>query len=519
MSGLAAEFDIVLVYAPSFDDSKVAVGVLREAGITAIPCKSLNALIDNVVSGCGAVVIAEEGLESDHQDYLRQTLEDQETWSDVPVIILGGANTRPSIEAFAKSGNISILERPFSKLTLVRSVQVALRARAKQYQVRNLLHEQQQATVKRDEFFATLSHELRTPLNVILGWLEILRTGKLNESAQSEALEILERNARMQKGLIDDLLDISRIVTGKMFLEVIPIEIGGLVKSITTSYIPRALEKKVDLHLNVPSGIYMVEGDEQRLAQVISNLLTNAIKFTPSGGKVEVALKALKDTYEITVTDNGQGIEPAFLPHIFDRLKQEDMSTTRAHGGLGLGLAIASHIVEEHRGRIVATSEGRGKGAAVKVTLPVLATMSAPSTKVEPISEATGSLRGIRVLVVDDSPDILQLISVWLKKAEVDVKLVSSAQEVLKTIADFKPHVLLSDIGMPEVDGYQLISKIRKLSKEKGGNVPAVALTAYARDEERARALNAGFQMHISKPISSTQLISAVAALVRKPSA
>ncbi len=513
------ESNIVLVYAPSFSDSKVAVDVLTESRISAAPCGSLSSLVDNIAHGCGAVMIAEEGLERDQLIYLQAALEGQETWSDLPVIVLGGANTKPSIEAFAKSGNISILERPFSKLTLVRAVQVALRARAKQYEVRKLLIEQQDATKKRDEFFATLSHELRTPLNVILGWLEILRAGKLNESSRLDALEILDRNARMQKGLIDDLLDISRIVTGKMFFEATPIDIGGLLRSITASYIPRAIEKKIDLLLSIPNGIYMVEGDEQRLAQVVANLLTNAIKFTPNGGRVEVKFEPLRDVYKISVSDNGQGVDPAFLPYIFDRLKQEDMSTTRAHGGLGLGLAIASHIVEEHSGKIEASSDGRGKGTTFKVILPILATMSAPSSKVESFTEEIKTLRGVRVLVVDDSPDILQLISVWLKKAEVDVKLVSSADEVLASIAKFKPHVLLSDIGMPEVDGYQLISKIRKLSKEEGGNVPAVALTAYARDEERARALNAGFQMHISKPISSSQLINAVAKLVRKPSA
>lgn len=510
---------IVLVYAPSFDDSRVAVDVLAEGKISATPCKTLNSLVDNLISGCGAVIIAEEGLESEQVAYLKSALEGQETWSDVPVIILGGSNTKPSIEAFAKSGNISILERPFSKLTLIRAVEVALRARAKQYQVRNLLLEQQDATKKRDEFFATLSHELRTPLNVILGWLEIMRVGKLSESSQRDALEILDRNARMQKGLIDDLLDISRMVTGKMFIELMPIELGGLLRSLTSSFLPRAIEKDIKLQLQVPTGIYMVEGDEQRLAQVVANLLTNAIKFTPSGGHIGVSLKSLQNTYEIVIADSGQGIDSAFLPHIFDRLKQEDMSTTRAHGGLGLGLAIASHIVEEHKGKIDAHSEGRNKGTVMRVTLPALVSAVVPVTKTSEVTASADSLRGIRVLVVDDSPDILQLISVWLKKAEVEVKLVGSADEVLKSIAQFKPHVLLSDIGMPEVDGYQLISKIRKLSKEEGGSVPAVALTAYARDEERTRALNAGFQMHISKPISSSQLISAVASLVRQPSA
>ena len=503
----------VLVLAPTFDDSKVAVMVLEEAGIKACACDSLDTLTEKITAGCGAVVIAEEALKIDELSIMQRALANQATWSDLPVIILSAAKASPSFEVFAKSGNISILERPFSRLTLVRSVEVALRARRQQYQVRDLLEEQRQATERRDEFFATLSHELRTPLNVILGWLEILKSGKLDENSQQEALEVLERNARIQKGLIDDILDISRIVTGKMFFDPAALSVQKMLESMVASFNPKAQEKGIDLHVQIPAGEFVVMADEQRLAQVMSNLLTNAIKFTPQGGKVAIDVVTAGQNLEITVADNGQGIDPQFLPHIFDRLKQEDMSTTRSHGGLGLGLAIAHYIVQEHKGTLQATSAGRGRGAVMKVTLPLFYLGIKEVVKSETTDNLPQSLKGVRVLVVDDSPDILQLIQVWLKKAEAEVKLANSAKEALETIGNYYPHVLLSDIGMPDIDGYQLIAKVRALSDSKVGNVPAVALTAYARDEERKRALNAGFQMHISKPISSGQLISAVAQL------
>lgn len=506
----------VLVLAPTFDDSKVAVQVLAEAGIKARACANIEELVRGINAGCGAVVIAEEAIRIDELPFLQKSLEDQPTWSDVPVIILSAANAAPAFEMFARSGNISLLERPFSRLTLVRSVEVALRSRVQQYQVRDLLEEQRQETERRDEFFATLSHELRTPLNVILGWLEILKTGRLDGNGQAEAIEILERNAKIQKGLIDDILDISRIVTGKMFFEPTPLSVRGMIESMVGSFLPRAQEKGIDLNIKIPRGEFVVMADEQRLSQVLSNLLTNAIKFTPQGGQVTLEVLNVARKLEITVTDTGQGIDAQFLPHIFDRLKQEDMSTTRSHGGLGLGLAIAHHIVQEHNGTLEARSEGRGRGTKMKVTLPLFTAAIQQKPAVEIADEQSHSLSGIRVLVVDDSPDILQLIQVWLKKADADVRLTNSANEALASLGPFQPHVLLSDIGMPDIDGYQLIQKVRTLPESDGGKVPAVALTAYARDEERARALKAGFQMHISKPISSGQLISAVAQLANR---
>lgn len=504
----------VLVLAPAFNDAELAVGVLCGAGIQAIAVETLGDLYNRMRSDCGAVVVSIEGLQSESLRDIQRILEEQEAWSDLPIILLTSSDVIGATEVFSTSGNISLLERPFARLTLIRSVEVALRARRKQYEVRALLNQQSLATQKRDEFFASLSHELRTPLNIILGWIEILQSGKLDSTCHSEALETLGRNARMQKGLIDDLLDISRIVTGKMQIDLLPISLTELIRSTTASFLPRAQEKAIALEFMGPKEDLPVMGDEQRLVQVISNLLTNAIKFTPPEGRISVSVEKLGAEYKIAVQDSGQGVEADFLPFMFDRLKQEDMSTTRSHGGLGLGLAIASHIVSEHNGVITAESEGRGCGMKVTVTLPAMGIERKIAPKSSVAAVENQSLKGIKVLVVDDSPDILRLINLWLGRADAEVRLTASGEEALTQLGVFKPHILLSDIGMPDMDGYQLISKVRSLPNGSFEQLPAVALTAYARNEERVRAIDAGFQMHISKPISSHQLVSAIAALV-----
>jgi signal transduction histidine kinase len=429
---------------------------------------------------------------------------------------LTGDDVVAATEVFSKTGNISLLERPFSRLTLIRSLEVALRARRKQYEVRELLRQQAQATLKRDEFFATLSHELRTPLNVILGWLEILASEELNETSFKEALSILERNAKLQKGLIDDLIDISRIVTGKMQVERLPLSLSAVVRSVTQSFVPRAREKNVKLYFVETSDPIKVSGYEQPLSQVVANLVTNAIKFTPPGGSIWASVNSREDGhFEVTVSDTGQGVDPAFLPLMFDRLKQEDMSTTRVHAGLGLGLAIASHIIQEHGGTIRAESAGRGHGLRISFALPPNEEKKLTSIISDTSLAPPPSLRGVRILIVDDSPDILKLMHLWLGDADADLRLTTSAASALNLLKSFEPDILLSDIGMPEMDGYQLISKIRSMPDHRMKNLKAVALTAYARDEEQARALKAGFQMHLPKPILRNQLVSAVATLAR----
>jgi signal transduction histidine kinase/ActR/RegA family two-component response regulator len=513
-----SDSELVLLMAPFENDSTLAVSVLREAGIGAMPFNEVSKLCEQIKISAGVVVIAEEAIFGSDRELLKAALESQPAWSDFPVILLVAPGTADDAAAISANGNISILERPFSRITLIRAVQVGLRARRKQYQIRQLLEEQTQATQKRDEFFASLSHELRTPLNVLLGWIEILRTGDLNARDQKEAFNVLQRNARLQKKLIDDLLDTSRIITGKLHYDPSPVSVVKIVSAAFQALTLQAARKRILMTLNIPAEEFIAMADEQRLTQAITNLLTNALKFTPEDGWIQVSLVNEDAQFKISVKDSGQGIAADFLPQVFDRLKQEDMSITRAHGGLGLGLSITAHIIQTHGGRLEVASEGRNQGAEFTIHLPMLigatADASLPANS-QQAGTADTSLEGLRVLVVDDSKDILELINVWLKKARADVKLVESAAAALAGVNEYRPHVLLSDIGMPEMDGYELISKIRASKDPKVRNLPAVALTAYAKDEERAKALRAGFQMHISKPISKEQLVATVAQLAR----
>jgi len=507
----------VVVLAPSENDSLVATAVLRESGFKAIVAENLAALCSRIETPVGAIILADESLFGDDLERLQGILSRQDSWSDLPIILIGSRTGMKASEFFSTSGNISLLERPFSRTALVRAVDVALRARKKQYQVKELLEQQVRATRTRDEFFATLSHELRTPLSIMLGWIEIMRSDTCDPATTASALEILERNARVQKSLIDDLLDMSRIITGKMRFDFVHLDFGALLKTIVAGFQPEADAKSVALSISLPDMAFSIEGDAQRLMQAISNLISNAVKFTSSGGKVKVALVERDGAYQLQVEDNGKGIDPQFLPSIFDRLKQEDMSSTRSHGGLGLGLAIAYHIIEAHRGTLSAFSEGRGKGTRMTLTIPKSNILSVRTPSIDPAPMAR-SLRGTRVLVVDDSPDILALLEILLGQVEAEVRSVESATQALEELEKFKPDVLVSDIGMPNIDGYQLIKTIRARSAERGGQTPAVALTAYARDEERLKAIQSGFQMHISKPISNKELISAITVLTSSKS-
>ncbi len=377
--------ELVLILSPTENDSTVAAQVLRESGLLALPCKSIADLCDQMAIGCAVIVIAEEALPMNELPRLQNLILNQQPWSDTPVILLTGQGPARSWKSFSASGNISILERPFSRLTLCRAVEVGLRARRKQYQVKHLLAEQQRAAEKRDEFFATLSHELRTPLNVILGWTELLKSSELSPSEKAEALIVLERNARLQKSLIDDLLDTSRIITGKLHFEPTLLSLRDVLVVALKSLAPRFEQKKINAILEVPDSEFLVFADEQRMAQVVSNLLTNAIKFTPEEGIVKITLTKKQNQFSVSVKDTGQGIEASFIPYVFDRLKQEDMSTTRSHGGLGLGLSIASHIIEQHKGAIEVKSEGRGKGSEFTITIP-----AAEPSALKPVVEETG---------------------------------------------------------------------------------------------------------------------------------
>ncbi|HKQ99017.1 MAG TPA: PAS domain S-box protein [Pyrinomonadaceae bacterium] len=388
-----------------------------------------------------------------------------------------------------------------------------------------LYREAQDSSRLKDEFLATVSHELRTPLTSILGWAHMLRTGQFEGVDASKALETIERNARAQAQLIDDLLDVSRIITGKLRIDVRPVDPNSFIEAAIEAIRPAAEAKGVRVQRIMDTGIVTVSGDPVRLQQVVWNMLSNAIKFTPRGGRIQVRLERVNSHIEIAVSDSGSGIEPDFLPFVFDRFRQADQRTTRQYGGLGLGLSIVRHLVELHGGSVQAESPGVGQGSTFTVLLPVAPVyQSVDSTKrvhpaareTLPVYEGPDRLDGLKVLVVDDEPDTLELLKAGLGNCGAEVTVAGSASEALESIQTVVPDVLISDIGMPGEDGYDLIRRVRALPAEDGGKMPAIALTAYARVEDRMQALRAGYQMHVPKPVELAELVAVASSLIKR---
>ncbi|MEH2168284.1 MAG: response regulator [Nostoc sp.] len=371
--------------------------------------------------------------------------------------------------------------------------------------------EAERANRIKDEFLTILSHELRSPLNPILGWTKLLQTRKFSETKTVEALATIERNAKLQTQLIDDLLDVAKILRGKLSIDATPVNLTFVIESAIDTVNTAVLSKSIVLHSVLPN-IGQVSGDSNRLQQIVWNLLSNAIKFTPKGGRVETRLERVGDRAQIIVSDTGKGINPDFLPYIFESFRQEDVSITRKYGGLGLGLAIVRQLVEAHGGTIKADSPGEGLGATFTVQLPLL-NVEPEINQPDELPQQALELTGIRVLTVDDDPDARELLTVLLAEYGAKVLTVASATEVLANLESFQPDVLVSDIGMPEVDGYSLIKQIRTLTPEKGGKIPAIALTAYARVEDSQRAIISGYQRHVTKPLDPEELVQAVVAL------
>jgi signal transduction histidine kinase/CheY-like chemotaxis protein len=372
----------------------------------------------------------------------------------------------------------------------------------------------------KDEFLSTLSHELRTPLTSIIGWTNLMRGGKVKGEVQAQALETIERNARTQSRLIDDLLDISRIIAGKLLIETREVNLDKVISNSIEVVRPAANAKGIQLTYECEPGGKTISGDSARLQQIAWNLLSNAVKFTPEGGRVCVRLAREGARVRLSVSDTGRGIPSEFLPHVFDRFRQADSATTRVHGGLGLGLAIVRHLVELHGGTVHAESEGENRGSTFSVTFALAQAAAAPCSCRQ--NEAAfglnghGGLAGVRVLVVDDEQDTRRLITTVIAGSGAEVTACASAGEALEKLKTWRPHVLMSDIGMPGEDGYALIQKVRALPPERGGATPAVALTAYVGEADRVRALRSGFQIHLGKPVEPKALVAALVSLAGK---
>jgi signal transduction histidine kinase/ActR/RegA family two-component response regulator len=534
----------VLLLAPTGRDAQMIAKVLGEAGVATEACSDIDDFCRKFSDGAGAAFITEEALDALALKRLAEALGQQPPWSDFPLVVLtsGGDGAPPNLatlKTLAEAGNVTLIERPTRVLTLVSALHAALRARRRQYEVRQHLLAQQRTEEERarllaqaeaanrtkDEFLATMSHELRTPMTAILGWAQLLRSHTLKADDFERALEIVERNAQAQNKLIDDLLDISRIITGKLRLDVRPVDLAGVVAAVVDALHPTAEAKAIRLQAVLDPRAGPVAGDADRLQQVVWNLLTNAIKFTPKDGRVQVRLERINSHVEIVVSDSGTGIEAEFLPHVFDRFRQADGTSTRKHGGLGLGLSIVRQLVELHGGTVGVESGGEGQGTTFVVQLPqmIARRQTDAATPARRLPTALGgglsfdcppSLKGLRVLVVDDEPDTRLLLRTVLEQCGSEVTTAGSAAEALAAFTRSKPDVLVSDIGMPEEDGYELIGKLRAAEAARAeGRTPAIALTAYARVEDRVRALNAGFQVHVPKPIEPVELLAVVASL------
>ena len=376
----------------------------------------------------------------------------------------------------------------------------------------------------KDEFLATVSHELRTPLNAIIGWGQILQSGKLSPKKQEEALNTIFRNAKSQAQLINDLLDTSRLMTGNLLLNLSPTPIIPVIESAIDAVRPAAEAKEITFSTAYNTKIESITCDSQRLQQIIWNLLTNAVKFTPVGGRVRIALEQTDEAIQIVVSDNGEGISPEFLPFVFDRFRQADSSSTRIHNGLGLGLAIVRHLAELHGGAVSVTSEGQDKGAVFTVTLPLSLIVETPAKTAKEktnghkhLESSKNGLKGIRILVVDDDADTCEMLTFALGLLGAEAQATKSVAEAFESIADWKPDVLLTDINMPGEDGYSLITKLRA-STGRDADIPAIALTALARPEDSEQALSAGFQLHLSKPVNIEELAEAIVNLAKKQS-
>lgn len=533
--------ECVLILTPIGKDAENAKYVIEKAGLRSEVCTDLRNLCMNSTEETGVLLIAEEALTSDMTPELLKQLNAQPPWSDIPIVILtsGGEANETNIRVmrlFQNSGNVTLLERPIHALTLISAIQVALRARRRQWEIRELINqreslltqsrrareEAEMANRMKDQFLATLSHELRTPLNAILGWCQVLRDGQNSQDDIDLGLETIDRNARTQAQLIEDLLDISRIISGKLRLDIQHVELPEIIRAALAAVLPAAEAKGIRIHAKVDPSVDSMYCDPARLQQICWNLLSNAVKFTPTNGVIELCAKRDETHVAIIVQDNGIGIDRDFLPFVFDRFRQADGSTTRRQGGLGLGLSIVKQLTELHGGSISVESQGPGTGATFTITLPIREVTLAQT----PISTSNperqkqrrpdkADLHGIDILVVDDEPDSRELLKRILTDQKAEVHVAASVDEALAQIDRKRPDIVISDISMPVRDGFDLIMELRT-NGYKSQHIPAVALTAYARTEDRDQILRSGFQAHVPKPIDTSELTHLVVQLVQR---
>lgn len=514
----------VLVFMPTGRDAALVCATLNNAGVSAEPCADAKILEAEIASGAGAVLLAEEGLQNGTLEHLMEIFNQQPVWSDLPVVLFAGS-PRNSEKLLANIGshlNATIVERPIRVAMLISAVRGALRARQKQYQTRDLLNQLEESDRQKDLFLATLSHELRTPLNSILGWIQLLRESNGRAIDPKRGLEVIERNAKAQSELISDILFVSRIITGKLSLNLTPIDLIPVIEEAVEVVHPTIEAKNIRLNVFFDPKIKQIKGDRERLKQVFWNIFSNAVKFTPPDGTIEVHGFVNNSEIEIEIRDSGIGIEPEFLPHIFERFSQADSTYTRKVGGLGLGLAIVRHLVELHGGSVGVTSEGANRGTTFIVKLPAYSEEKAGSVATEKGAEIVEAPKtdeaheNVHILLVEDNDDSREMLAVLFSQHGLQISAVASATAAMQALETKHFDILISDIGMPEEDGYELIRRVRALSPEKNGRIPAIALTGYASLQDRALALQAGYQEHLAKPVDVDELLALVKNILDK---
>lgn len=509
---------------PTGRDASLVCSMLGNVGIHAQSCANLRDLEEKIADGAGAVLLAGEALKKDTFKYFIELFNNQPIWSDLPVVLFAASNQNAEmlLELVGTRFNATIVERPIRITMLISAVRGALRARDRQYQTRDLLNRLEETDQQKDLFLATLSHELRTPLNSILGWIQLLRKESENHLDKEHALEVIERNAKAQSEMISDILFVSRVITGKLKLNPYPIDLIPVIQGAIDTILPSIEAKNLQIRMSFDSDV-KIKADADRLQQIFLNLLSNAVKFTPAEGRIEIKVTSQDSEVEIEISDSGEGIKAEFLPYVFEHFRQADSSYTRKVGGLGLGLAIVRHLVELHNGTVSVRSDGENQGATFTIKLPVLVqrefSLTPEENQLFEKMDNNESLKDVQVLLVEDDNDSREMLKFGLELHGLNVTDVSSAAEGLKIIKKNQNDVLISDVGMPGEDGYKLISKVRKLSPDQGGLIPAIALTGYVSLQDRNQALEAGYQEHLGKPVEIDKLLELIKNLIPRQKA